>query len=89
MAAIEFNKENLRKLHLLDERDNILLSKEDIELTLYHEIVHSILGTGNYREYSNDEPLVEWIANCLISLKKQKILSEDSSLLLKRYYNIA
>lgn len=32
MAAIEFNKENLRKLHLLDERDNILLSKEDIEL---------------------------------------------------------
>lgn len=62
------------KIQVARIADGVKLSKEDIELTLYHEIVHSILDTGNYRVYSNDEPLVEWIANCLISLKKQKIL---------------
>lgn len=54
--------------------NDVKLSKEDLYLTLMHEIVHSILGTGSYNSCSSDEPLVEWIANCLISLKEQKIL---------------
>ena len=49
-------------------------SKEDIKLTLLHELVHIIFITGQYNSCNSDEPLVEWIANCLMSLKDQKIL---------------
>lgn len=62
------------KIQVARTADGVKLSKEDIELTLLHEIVHSILGSGNYIAYSSDEPLVEWIANCIISLKKQNII---------------
>ena len=43
------------------------------ELTLMHEIVHCILMEGQYLSVNQDEPLVEWIARCLISLKKQGV----------------
>lgn len=50
------------------------LSERDIKITLLHELVHSILGTGQYNSCNNDEPMVEWIANCLYSLIEQKVL---------------
>lgn len=49
-------------------------SKEDLKLTLLHELVHIIFITGQYNSCNSDEPLVEWIANCIMSLKDQKIL---------------
>ena len=47
------------------------LSKKVIQLTLLHEIMHAICGTGQYNAYSDDEPFIEWLANCLYSLKEQ------------------
>jgi hypothetical protein len=35
-----------------------------------HEIVHAILDEGQYGEISSNEPLVEWLAKCLIQLNK-------------------
>ena len=61
----------------------IIISKEvmkakqpdsEIYITLVHEIIHAILDTGQYLEESQKEPLVEWIARCIISLLKQDIL---------------
>ena len=43
-------------------------------ITLYHEIIHAILLIGQYVNSSSDEPLVEWLARCILSLKNQKIL---------------
>lgn len=54
--------------------DGSKLSKDEIELTLLHEIVHSIFQTGQYMSCDNDEPLVEWTARCLKALKEQKIM---------------
>ena len=50
------------------------IQKEELETTLIHELLHSILNSGQYNGYSDDEPLVEWIARCLVSLRKQKVL---------------
>ena len=44
------------------------------ELTKMHELVHVILDEGQYLEESQNEPLVEWIAKCLVSLKEQNVL---------------
>ena len=50
------------------------IQKNELLITLYHEITHAILLAGQYTGYSNDEPLVEWLARCILSLKNQKIL---------------
>lgn len=47
------------------------LSKKVIQLTLLHEIMHAICGTGQYNAYSDDEPFIEWLANCIYSIKEQ------------------
>jgi Zn-dependent peptidase ImmA (M78 family) len=44
------------------------------KLTLLHELIHAILMEGSYFNTNDDEPLVEWIAKCLLSLKEQKII---------------
>ena len=51
--------------------DGKSLSEKTIKLTLLHEIMHAICGTGQYNDYSNDEPFIEWLANCIYSLKEQ------------------
>lgn len=56
--------------------DNKQVQKEEIELTTYHELTHAILMAGQYMSCSNDEPLVEWIARCMVSLKKQGIYKD-------------
>lgn len=48
--------------------------KEDMERTLYHELIHAILVSGQYLQSNSDEALVEWLARCIYSLKQQKIL---------------
>ena len=50
------------------------VQEDEILITLYHEIIHAILLTGQYVNSSNDEPLVEWLANCIYSLLEQKKL---------------
>ena len=50
------------------------VQENEILITLYHEIIHAILLTGQYINSSNDEPLVEWLANCIYSLLEQKKL---------------
>ena len=60
--------------------DGSKLSKDEIELTVLHEIVHSIFQTGQYMSCDNDEPLVEWTARCLKALKEQPIeLKKETS----------
>ena len=44
------------------------------EVTKMHELVHAILDEGQFLEESVNEPLVEWLAKCLVSLKEQKML---------------
>lgn len=52
------------------------LSKEQIHLTILHEIFHSIFYSGQYLNQTGDEPLVEWCARCIY-----KIHSKLSSIL--------
>lgn len=54
--------------------DGSILPENNIKLTLLHEIIHAILDTGQYCNASNDESLVEWLANCIYSLKEQNKL---------------
>ena len=50
------------------------MQENEILITLYHEIIHAILSAGPYINSCNNEPLVEWLARCILSLKNQKIL---------------
>lgn len=56
------------------DESNKNLDTDEIELTKIHEIIHAILVSGQYISCNNDEPLVEWLARCIYSLKKQKVL---------------
>lgn len=50
------------------------MDKGDAEITLLHELIHAILDEGQYQDSSKDEPMVEWLARCLHSLRNQKII---------------
>ena len=52
-------------------KEGQLLAEKTIKLTVLHEIMHAICGTGQYNVYSEDEPFIEWLANCIYSLKQQ------------------
>lgn len=54
--------------------DNKIMDKDTLQETYYHEVIHSILNEGQYKEESKNEHLVEWIAKCLLQLKKQNAL---------------
>lgn len=54
--------------------DGTPIPKQELKITLLHEIVHSIFFTGQYLNCNNDEPLVEWTARCLKTLKDQHII---------------
>ena len=47
------------------------LAEKTIKLTVLHEIMHAICGVGQYNAYSEDEPFIEWLANCIYSIKEQ------------------
>lgn len=56
------------------DQDGNKIPPEELKMTLFHELFHAILGTGQYNVYSQDEPHVEWLARCAYSLVKQGIL---------------
>ena len=66
-----YSKEIQVSIKLSNGKD---VQENEILITLYHEIIHAILLTGQYINSCNDEPLVEWLARCILSLKNQKIL---------------
>ena len=66
--------ENNKILIAIKDSKNNILSETTIKLTVLHEIMHAILIAGQYNSYSDDEPLVEWLANCIYSLLEQKKL---------------
>lgn len=45
------------------------MDKSEAKITLIHELIHAILDEGQYHGSSADEPMVEWLARCLKSLK--------------------
>lgn len=50
------------------------VSDEELDKNLIHECIHAILDEGQFFEESSNEPLVEWLARCIYSLKKQKVI---------------
>lgn len=54
--------------------NNKKLSNVEIKTTLYHELIHAILSEGAYGKESDNEPLVEWIAKCLVQLNTNNII---------------
>ena len=65
---------NTKEIRISKEVMKVKQSDSEIYITLVHEIIHAILDTGQYFEESQKEPLVEWLARCIISLLKQDIL---------------
>lgn len=47
---------------------------DDLEITKLHELFHAILDAGAYHNLNGDEPLVEWLARCTWTLKKQGVI---------------
>ena len=66
--------ENNKILIATKNSKGTILPETTIKLTVLHEIMHAILIAGQYNSCSDDEPLVEWLANCIYSLLEQKKL---------------
>lgn len=49
---------------LYDPQNNQLPDNQ-IKTTVVHELVHLFLDSGEYGKYSNNEPMVEWLAKCI------------------------
>lgn len=47
---------------------------DELEITKLHELFHAILDAGAYHNLNCDEPLVEWLARCTWTLKKQGVI---------------
>lgn len=58
----------------VNDKNDVPLPSETIKTTALHELVHTILTSGQYLEATQDEPMVEWIARSLQSLYEQKVL---------------
>ena len=65
---------NTKEIRISKEVMKAKQPDSEIYITLVHEIIHAVLDTGQYIEESEKEPLVEWLARCIISLLKQDIL---------------
>ena len=63
--------ENNKILIATKNSKGTILPETTIKLTVLHEIMHAILIAGQYNSCSDDEPLVEWLANCIYSIKEQ------------------
>ena len=53
--------------------NNNLISKQDVNKNTLHELIHAFLDEGQYLEYSDNEPLIEWLARCFYSILKQDV----------------
>lgn len=65
---------NTKEIRISKEVMKAKQPDSEIYVTLVHEIMHAVLDTGQWLEESQKEPLVEWLARCIISLLKQDIL---------------
>lgn len=65
---------NTKEIRISKEVMKAKQPDSEIYITLVHEIIHAILDTGQYFKEAQKEPLVEWVARCIISLLKQDIL---------------
>ena len=54
--------------------NDIRQDENEMFTTLLHELMHVFLMEGQYNEANLDEPMIEWVARCIKSLLKQKIL---------------
>ena len=54
------------------------LSEFDFKKNLWHELVHSFLSEGQYLDSNRDEPLVEWLARCIVSVISQGVCDIDN-----------
>lgn len=59
----------------LGNKERYKFTKEQIVLTLTHEIMHSIAQTGQYTDINYDEPFIEWSARCIVSLINQDVFN--------------
>lgn len=57
----------------LKDNDGGDIDKRDVDVTIAHEFIHCMLDEGGYNEISANEPLVEWLAKCVVDLKEQGI----------------
>lgn len=48
--------------------------KDNIRVTVLHELFHAIFLEGQYLNEYNDEPIVEWSAKCINSLLNQHVI---------------
>lgn len=65
---------NKREIHISTKNDDDSpIPNEEISLTLYHELIHAILITGQYIGASDDEPLVEWLARSMKHLNDKNV----------------
>lgn len=69
---IIYGRTDLKKRIIYISTEGIKESEQKI--TLYHELFHAILTSGQYNTCSSDEPLVEWLARSLNCLKRNKIV---------------
>lgn len=58
----------------LKNRDGKPLREDIVRDTLAHELVHAFLGEGAYEQENMNEPLVEWLAKCMIAIINQKVI---------------
>lgn len=49
-------------------------SKNEVNITLFHELIHAMLNTGQYLNTSKDEPMVEFLARSFNSLIEQGVI---------------
>lgn len=74
MLHYELTEGNTKEIRISKEVMKAKQPDSEIYVTLVHEIIHAVLDTGQYLEESQKEPLIEWLARCIISLLKQDIL---------------
>lgn len=56
------------------EFQNKALPKEEIAISIFHELMHCFLDTGQYKDISHNEAFVEFMARGIVQLIKQKVI---------------
>jgi len=65
----EYNKATIT---IYDTTKKVKITEQQKSVTFYHELIHSILGTLNYKELNNDEEFVERFAVMLAQFEETK-----------------
>lgn len=49
-------------------------TKDEISITLLHEILHAVSSEGMYTDINDNEPFIDWAAKCLHNIIKNGTL---------------